>query len=65
MSKVFDENGAEVDFKAAVNMMDDGIREELHAEMAPCGDQEFFEAYAEAHEERFGESFAPYAGEAW
>ena len=25
MSKVFDENGAEVDFEAAVNMMDDGI----------------------------------------
>lgn len=46
--------------------MDDEIREELHEKMAPCSNQEFLEAYAKAHAEKFdGEEFAPYYGEAW
>lgn len=49
--------GVEVDFDAAVALMDDEIREQLHAEMAPCSNQAFFEAYAEAHEEKFGEEW--------
>ena len=32
-------NGNLVDFDAAVNMMDDEIREELHNKLAPCTDQ--------------------------
>jgi len=48
------ENGL---YNAAVNMMDDGIREELHRELAPCSDLEFMEAYMRAHEEKFGEEF--------
>ena len=50
-------NGYEVDFDAAVNMMDDAIREELHNELAPCTDQEFIDAYIEAHEAKYGEQF--------
>lgn len=62
---VRDEDGDEIDYDAAVELMDDGLREELHAKMAPCGKQEFLEAYAEEHGKRFGEGFAPYVGEAW
>ena len=50
-------NGNLVDFDAAVNMMDDEIREKLHNELAPCTDQEFMDAYAEAHEAKFNEHF--------
>lgn len=50
-------NGYEVDFDAVVNMMDDEIREELHNELAPCTDQEFVDAYIEAHEAKYGEQF--------
>lgn len=56
MTKVIFE-GHEVDFDACVNMMDDEIREELHAEMAPCTDQEFLDAYVERHAEKYGEDF--------
>ena len=50
-------NGYEVDFDVVVNMMDDEIREELHNELAPCTDQEFADAYGEAHEAKYGEQF--------
>lgn len=50
-------NGSEIDFAAAVNLMDDEIREELHAELAPCDDQEFLDAYVERHAEKYGEDF--------
>ncbi len=55
--KVINKNGTEINFDAAVPMMDDDIREDLHMEMAPCADQEFFTAYEKAHEERFGEEW--------
>lgn len=51
------EYGYEFDFDACVNLMDDEVREEVHAELAPCTDQEFFDAYCKAHEEKFGEEF--------
>ena len=50
-------NNNEVDFEVAVNLMDDAIREELHRQMAPCSEQEFIEAYAKAHETKYGEEF--------
>ena len=50
-------NGREVDFDACVQLMDDDIREELHAELPPCTGQAFIDAYAAAHEEKFGEAF--------
>lgn len=49
--------GSRVDFEAAVPMMDDNLRERLHAQLAPCSPQEFFTAYEQAHEEEFGEEW--------
>ena len=50
-------SGREIDFDFGVGLMDDEIREELHAELAPCTDQEFFTAYEKAHAEKFGEEW--------
>lgn len=44
-----------------VGMMDDDLREELHFLFAPCTEQFFADAYAIAHENRFGETWAPYS----
>lgn len=41
MAKVVDWNGREIDFDAAVALMDDDIREELHEELSPCTAQRF------------------------
>lgn len=60
-----DFRGVPVDFEAAVQLMDDGLREEVHAAMAPCSQGDFLDVYAAAHELRFGEPFAPYVGAAW
>lgn len=57
MSKVVDWNGHEIDFDAAVTLMDDDIREELHEELRPCTDQRFFNAYLEQHYADYGEEF--------
>lgn len=54
---VKNEYGYEMDFEAAVNMMDADVREQVHRDIAPCTDQEFFDAYCKAHEEMFGEPF--------
>lgn len=64
-SAVVDAKGRPVDFPAAVRLMDDDLREELHRELAPCSDQQFLEEYARRHQERFGEEFPPYAFGAW
>ena len=50
-------DGKDVYLDAAVELMDDDIREQLHREMAPCTNQEFFTAYEKAHLEKFGEEF--------
>jgi hypothetical protein len=58
MSKRVNLNGKTIDFDAAVNLMDDEIREDLHNKMAPCTDQEFIDAYAKAHADKYdGEEF--------
>lgn len=55
---VQDEDGKDVDFEAAVELMDDDLREQLHREMAPCTNQEFYDAYVKAHAAKFnGEKF--------
>lgn len=54
---IINKHGIEIDFDVAVNLMNDELREELHRELAPCADQEFFDAYAKAHEIKFGESW--------
>ena len=54
---VINDYGSEITFAVAVSLMDDEIREELHREIAPCTDQEFFDAYCAAHEAKCGEEF--------
>lgn len=51
-------NGQTVDFDAAVALMDDDIREALHAEGVE-DEQAFVDAYCARHAEKFGgEEFA-------
>lgn len=35
----------------------DDIREELHSELAPCTEQEFYNAYCEHHFVKYGSEF--------
>lgn len=55
MAKVINSYGTEINYKAAVELMDDELREEVHADLAACTEQEFFGEYARRHAERFGE----------
>ena len=57
MAKVINRNDYQLDFDAAVNLMDDEIREGLHNEITPCTEQEFFTAYENAHEAKYGEEW--------
>lgn len=50
-------NNEEVNFDACVNLMDDEIRETIHAELAPCTEQEFLDAYVDRHYDKYGEQF--------
>lgn len=50
-------NGEMVNFDVAVNLMDDEIREAVHADLAPCTDQEFMDEYVKRHEDKYGETF--------
>lgn len=45
-------------YNQAVELMDNEIREELAAAMAPCTEEEFLTAYMDEHERRFCEPFA-------
>ena len=54
--KVINMNGAAIDFEAAINMMDDEIREQLHADGYET-EQEFFSAYEKSHVEKYGEEW--------
>ena len=56
-TEVINQDGKLIDFDAAVQLMDDDIRERLHEEMAPCTPQEFYSAYVEAHEIEHHENF--------
>lgn len=47
--------GEIVPVNVAIQLMDDDLREELHRELAPCREQDFFGAYCKAHKEKFGE----------
>ena len=61
---VMNSDGHEVDFDAAVNMMDDEIREELHRQGID-DPQEFFSAHADAYREKYDEDWAPDTGMVW
>ena len=49
--------GTEINYEAAVELMDDEICESLNFEIAPCTEQEFFTAYEKAHAEKYGEEW--------
>lgn len=55
--KVTNRHGVEIDFDAAVSLMDDRIREAVHADYAPCSNQKFFDVYAEKHDTVMGETW--------
>lgn len=57
MKNVINRNGYELDFEAAVEMMDDDLREELANSGEYETEQEFFTAYEAAHEKKFGEAW--------
>lgn len=45
------------DWEEAVNMMDDEIREPVHAEIAPCSKRAFLMRYRELHRAKYDEEF--------
>ena len=53
---VVNQFGVEIDFEVAANLMDDEIREELHAEGLESN-QEFFDRYAIKHLQKYGEEW--------
>ena len=55
--QIRNQHGVLIYFDAAVQHMDDAIREDLHMELAPCTEEQFFNAYCEAHLQQFGEEF--------
>lgn len=59
-SKIINSNGYEFDdseWDAIVNLMDDEVREQVANELDDPTKQEFFDAYAKAYEDEFGEEW--------
>lgn len=54
---VVNEYGVSIEYEVAVALMDKELCEELNYQLAPCTEQEFFNAYAKAHEEKFSEEW--------
>lgn len=50
-------NNEVVDFEECVMRMDNDLREEIHEDMAPCGEQEFLDEYVRRHAEKFVQEF--------
>ena len=44
-------------YDAAVALMDDEIREAVHADLSPCHELEFLTEYMKRHEEKYGMPF--------
>ena len=62
MGMIDNGTGTKIDFNAAVNLMDDELRDDMvRAGMAtgPITEEEFFACYAVLHLGRFGEVFEP------
>ena len=60
MPTIVNSFGKYLDFEILLENMDDDIREALHRELAPCDERAFADAYAEKHEQKFGEVWEPY-----
>jgi hypothetical protein len=60
MTTITNAAGTEIDFDAAVNLMDDEIREAVHDALpADATEADFFRAYCEAHRSLTCEEFEP------
>ena len=46
-----------MDWDVVVNYMDNEIREELHKELSPCGNERFLQRYMEMHHSKYNEEF--------
>lgn len=57
MTTITNYYGKDIPYAVAEQLFDRDLCEELHLKMAPCAEQEFFDAYCEEHERRFGEPF--------
>ena len=44
-------------YESAVSLMDDEIREAVHADLAPCSEIEFMMEYERRHLEKYGTKF--------
>ena len=44
-------------WESIVNLMDDEIREAIHADLSPCTEKEFFEEYLRRHVDKYGVPF--------
>jgi hypothetical protein len=51
-------NGQPIDFAGVFALMDNKLRAQLQAELAPCSTQAFMDAYVAAHRAKFGEEFS-------
>ena len=58
MTYITNQSGYELDYDTAVQLMDDDLREDIHLNLAPCTEQEFFDAYAAAHLVKYGYDWA-------
>jgi len=56
---VTNEYGVEVSYDAAVNLMDDELREMIHGDADAMDEQSFFNKYCRVHFDHFGEEFEP------
>ena len=45
-------------YDSAVALMDDELREEVHADLSPCSDADFLIEYVKRHYEKYKEHFA-------
>lgn len=54
---VLNNYGYQIDFDAAVQLMDDELRENLNLDLAPCSEQVFFSEYEKRHFAKFQEEF--------
>jgi len=50
-------NGRPVYLASAVALMDDDLREAVHADLAPCDPQVYMDEYCRRHLETFGVAF--------
>ena len=57
MEKVTNKHGVEIFYNVAESLMDDEIRENLHNKLAPCTEQNFFNAYEKEHLKKYGEAW--------